>query len=158
MVKFNIFDAMRFPSDVHAVFSIDILDSLSERVMMLDEDKVETVMFNGFDDKSYGELELAPCEKPPSSAKPEPPPPPYRSGAAPLFFPLSKPNTSIATTTLFSRLHLLLNPAPHPIPNLRSLLLLPQSLSLPSSTTTEPPPNPFSLRRCNQHPPIKIRR
>ncbi|KAM6550878.1 hypothetical protein CsatB_000686 [Cannabis sativa] len=31
-IRFNIFEAMRYPSDVHAAYSLDVLDDLSQRV------------------------------------------------------------------------------------------------------------------------------
>ncbi|XP_062088503.1 uncharacterized protein LOC133795067 [Humulus lupulus] len=34
-IRFNIFEAMRYPSDVHAVYSLDVLDILSQRVLDL---------------------------------------------------------------------------------------------------------------------------
>ncbi|XP_062109887.1 uncharacterized protein LOC133821759 [Humulus lupulus] len=44
-IRFNIFEAMRYPSDVHAVYSIDVLDSLSQRVLDLhSEDDLEVVL------------------------------------------------------------------------------------------------------------------
>ncbi|XP_026436562.1 uncharacterized protein LOC113334546 [Papaver somniferum] len=37
-ISFNIFEAMRYPSDVHSCFSVDVIDSLSQQVFELDGD------------------------------------------------------------------------------------------------------------------------
>ncbi|XP_062114390.1 uncharacterized protein LOC133825473 [Humulus lupulus] len=45
VIHFNIFEAMRFPSDVHSISSIDILDSLSQRILDLHgEDELDVVL------------------------------------------------------------------------------------------------------------------
>ena len=45
---FNIFEAMRYPSDVHTCFQIDTLDVLAQQIFELDkEDVLEVVMRNG---------------------------------------------------------------------------------------------------------------
>ena len=48
VVRFNIFEAMRYPSDVHSCFKIDTLDVLAQQIFELDkEDALEVVMRNG---------------------------------------------------------------------------------------------------------------
>ena len=48
VVRFNIFEAMRYPSDVHSCFQIDALDVLAQQIFELDkEDALEVVMRNG---------------------------------------------------------------------------------------------------------------
>jgi hypothetical protein len=37
IVKFNIYDAMKYPSDDNPVYSIDVIDSLAQEVFELDE-------------------------------------------------------------------------------------------------------------------------
>ncbi|XP_062103883.1 uncharacterized protein LOC133815004 [Humulus lupulus] len=45
VIRFNIFEAMRYPSDVHSVSSIDILDSLLQRILDLHgDDKLDVVL------------------------------------------------------------------------------------------------------------------
>ena len=45
---FNIFEAMRYPSDVNTCFQIDTLDVLAQQIFELDnEDALEVVMRNG---------------------------------------------------------------------------------------------------------------
>ncbi|XP_062113938.1 uncharacterized protein LOC133824940 [Humulus lupulus] len=45
IIRFNIFEAMRYPSDVHAVYSLDVLDILSQRVLDLhSEDYLEVAL------------------------------------------------------------------------------------------------------------------
>ncbi|XP_062085820.1 uncharacterized protein LOC133791928 [Humulus lupulus] len=45
VIRFNIFEAMRYQSDVHSVSSIDILDSLSQRILDLHgEDGLDVVL------------------------------------------------------------------------------------------------------------------
>ena len=36
IIRFNIFEAMRYPSDVHFVFNIDIIDSLVQQAYELE--------------------------------------------------------------------------------------------------------------------------
>ena len=36
IIRFNIFEAMRYPSDVHYVFNMDIIDSLVQQAYELD--------------------------------------------------------------------------------------------------------------------------
>ncbi|XP_062103930.1 uncharacterized protein LOC133815059 [Humulus lupulus] len=44
-IRFNIFEAMRYPSDVHVVYSLDVLDILSQRVLDLhNEDCLEVAL------------------------------------------------------------------------------------------------------------------
>ncbi|CAH9110594.1 unnamed protein product [Cuscuta europaea] len=64
IVCFDIFEAMRFPSDVHAVFSVDVLDVISEQVMELEAaDSLSLVLRNSFNNQTYNSLELAPKEE-----------------------------------------------------------------------------------------------
>ncbi|XP_062075055.1 uncharacterized protein LOC133779070 [Humulus lupulus] len=45
IIRFNIFEAIRYPSDVHAVYSLDVLDILSQRCLDLDnEDCLEVAL------------------------------------------------------------------------------------------------------------------
>ena len=44
-IRFDIFETMRYPSDVHDVFNIDVVDELAQKVMdMHYEDEVELVL------------------------------------------------------------------------------------------------------------------
>ena len=50
IIHFNIFEAMRYPSDVYSVFNIDIIDSLVQQAYELDgEDKLEIVLSKHLD-------------------------------------------------------------------------------------------------------------
>ena len=50
IIHFNIFEAMRYPSHVHSVFNIDIIDSLVRQAYQLDgEDKLEVVFSKHLD-------------------------------------------------------------------------------------------------------------
>ncbi|XP_022872570.1 uncharacterized protein LOC111391561 [Olea europaea var. sylvestris] len=50
IIRFNIFEAMRYPSDVHACFSIDIIDSLVQKVFELsNEDALDTTLIKSID-------------------------------------------------------------------------------------------------------------
>ena len=45
VISFNIFEAMRYPSDLHSCFSIDILDDLAQRFFeVMNEDALETTI------------------------------------------------------------------------------------------------------------------
>ena len=44
VIKFNIFDAMRFPTDVHNVNALDVYEKLSQNVFELDNDDVLNVV------------------------------------------------------------------------------------------------------------------
>ncbi|XP_062113579.1 uncharacterized protein LOC133824644 [Humulus lupulus] len=45
IIRFNIFEAMRYPSDVHAIYSLEVLDILSQRVLDLhNEDYLEVAL------------------------------------------------------------------------------------------------------------------
>ena len=47
---FNIFEAMRYPSDVHSYFSIDVLDVLAQQVLELEiEDALDVVIRNNLE-------------------------------------------------------------------------------------------------------------
>ncbi|XP_026459867.1 uncharacterized protein LOC113360585 [Papaver somniferum] len=39
-ISFNIFEAMRYPSDIHSCFSVDVIDSLAQQTFELDGDDV----------------------------------------------------------------------------------------------------------------------
>jgi len=50
VIKFNIFDAMRFPADVNYVYALDVFDALSQDVYDLShEDELFTVLTKRFD-------------------------------------------------------------------------------------------------------------
>ncbi|XP_022866974.1 uncharacterized protein LOC111386743 [Olea europaea var. sylvestris] len=50
IIRFNIFKAMRYPSDLHACFSIDIIDSLVQKVFELsNEDALDNTLIKGID-------------------------------------------------------------------------------------------------------------
>ena len=50
VVHFNIFEAMRYPSDVHSYFSIDVLDVLAQQVLDLgSEDALDVVIRNNLE-------------------------------------------------------------------------------------------------------------
>jgi len=50
VIKFNIFDAMRFPSDVNYLYALDVFDELSEDVYDLShEDELFTVLTKSLD-------------------------------------------------------------------------------------------------------------
>ena len=38
IIKFNIYDSMKYPSDDHSVFSIDVIDSLMQQTFELNDD------------------------------------------------------------------------------------------------------------------------
>lgn len=38
VIKFNIYDSMKYPSNEHFVFSIDVIDSLVQKVFELNDD------------------------------------------------------------------------------------------------------------------------
>ena len=44
-MRFNIFEAMRYPNDVHSVFGIDVIDEISQRILNLHgEDEIEVAI------------------------------------------------------------------------------------------------------------------
>ncbi|KAJ9168056.1 hypothetical protein P3X46_019630 [Hevea brasiliensis] len=52
-VKFNIFDAMKYPADGHSVFSIDVVDTIVQDVFELSvEDELEVVISQGIQEIS----------------------------------------------------------------------------------------------------------
>ncbi|CAH9105229.1 unnamed protein product [Cuscuta epithymum] len=64
VVRFDIFEAMRYPNDVHAVFSIDALDVISEQVMEFEAtDSLSLVLRNSLNNQTYNALKLAPKEE-----------------------------------------------------------------------------------------------
>ena len=49
-IRFNIFETMRYPSDVHSCFSIDVMDTLAQQVFELNgDDALETVLTTSMD-------------------------------------------------------------------------------------------------------------
>ncbi|XP_016676583.1 uncharacterized protein [Gossypium hirsutum] len=51
IIKFNIFDAMRYPTDVNSVFTLDVIDNFVQDVYELeDEDKLKSVLAKGIFD------------------------------------------------------------------------------------------------------------
>ena len=62
IVRFNIFEDMRYPSDLNACFAIDTLDTLAQQILDLDcEDTLEVVMRNSLEhDKP---MEMHPSEE-----------------------------------------------------------------------------------------------
>ncbi|KAM2161938.1 hypothetical protein ACFX1Q_039790 [Malus domestica] len=55
VIDFNIFEAMRYPSDDHSCFSIDIIDSLAQQNLEdLNEDALETNITKGIGLKNEG--------------------------------------------------------------------------------------------------------
>ncbi|XP_026450283.1 uncharacterized protein LOC113350376 [Papaver somniferum] len=66
IISFNIFEAMRYPSDVHSCFSIDIIDSLSQQIFELnDDDALENTIVEGLGYGKYKDLEteLSICDE-----------------------------------------------------------------------------------------------
>ena len=56
MIKFNIFDAMRFPADVNYVYALDAIDALSQDIYDLsNEDELFTVLIKSLDHVSFKE-------------------------------------------------------------------------------------------------------
>ena len=50
VVRFNIFEAMRCPSDVHSCFSIDVLDVLAQQILELEsKDALDLVIRNNLE-------------------------------------------------------------------------------------------------------------
>ena len=50
IVRFNIFEVMRYPSDLNACFAIDTLDTLAQQILDLDcENTLEVVMRNSLE-------------------------------------------------------------------------------------------------------------
>ncbi|KAM1230438.1 hypothetical protein ACFX11_040743 [Malus domestica] len=55
VIDFNISEAMRYPSDDHSSFSIDIIDSLAQQYLEdLNEDALETTIMKGTGLKNEG--------------------------------------------------------------------------------------------------------
>ena len=62
IVRFNIFEAMRYPSDLNTCFAIDILDTLAQKMLDLDcEDILEVVMRNSLEHDKL--IKMHPSEK-----------------------------------------------------------------------------------------------
>ena len=60
IVRFNIFEAMRYPSDLNACFAIDTLDTLAQQILDLDcEDTLEVVMRNSLEHDKPMEMHLS---------------------------------------------------------------------------------------------------
>ncbi|KAM2165607.1 hypothetical protein ACFX1R_039741 [Malus domestica] len=54
IINFQITDAMRYPSDDHSCFSIDIVDSLAQgHLEQLHGDALETAFLNGMESKNH---------------------------------------------------------------------------------------------------------
>ena len=50
VIKFNIFDAMRFPADMKYVYALDVIDELPQNIYELaNEDKFLTVLTKSLD-------------------------------------------------------------------------------------------------------------
>jgi len=58
VIKFNIFDAMRFPTDVHNVNALDVYEKLSHDVFELDTDDVLNVAIT----HSLSSADLTECD------------------------------------------------------------------------------------------------
>ena len=57
IVCFNIFEAMRYPSDLNACFAIDTLDTLAQQILDLDcEDTLKVVMGNSLEHDKLMEM------------------------------------------------------------------------------------------------------
>ncbi|XP_026433040.1 uncharacterized protein LOC113330445 [Papaver somniferum] len=66
IISFNIFEAMRYPSDVHSCFSIDIIDSLAQQIFKLNsDDALENTIVEGLGYGKYKDLEseLSLCDE-----------------------------------------------------------------------------------------------
>ncbi|XP_026380244.1 uncharacterized protein LOC113275033 [Papaver somniferum] len=66
IISFNIFKAMRYPSDVHSCFSIDIIDSLAQQIFELNgDDALENTIVEGLGYGKYKDLEseLSICDE-----------------------------------------------------------------------------------------------
>ncbi|XP_026458795.1 uncharacterized protein LOC113359363 [Papaver somniferum] len=66
IISFNIFEAMRYPSDVHSCFSIDIIDSLAQQIFELNgDDALENTIVEGLGYGKYKDLgsELSICDE-----------------------------------------------------------------------------------------------
>ncbi|XP_040956115.1 uncharacterized protein [Gossypium hirsutum] len=51
IIKFNIFDAMRYPTDINSMFTLDVIDNFVQDVYELgDEDELKSVLTKGFFD------------------------------------------------------------------------------------------------------------
>jgi len=60
VIKFNIFDAMRFPADVNYVYALDVIDELSQNVYDLSNvDEFLTMLTKTLD---HAEFQKVPCQ------------------------------------------------------------------------------------------------
>ena len=58
VIKFNVYDAMKFPNDVSSVCGIDVIEPLTEKVFYLNgEDKLKVVLCNDLNLDSLEKLE-----------------------------------------------------------------------------------------------------
>nr|GEW41335.1 hypothetical protein [Tanacetum cinerariifolium] len=58
VIKFNIYDSMNYPINEHSVFSIDVIDSLEQKVFALnDEDSLKVALTNTVSENTNQELE-----------------------------------------------------------------------------------------------------
>ena len=46
IIKFNIYDSMKYPNDDHSVFSVHIIDSVTQQIFELNDDDPLKVAFN----------------------------------------------------------------------------------------------------------------
>ncbi|XP_026383311.1 uncharacterized protein LOC113278777 [Papaver somniferum] len=66
IISFNRFEGMRYPSDVHSCFSIDIIDSLAQQIFELNgDDALENTIVEGLGYGKYKDLEteLSICDE-----------------------------------------------------------------------------------------------
>ena len=58
VIKFNIYDAMQYPDDVSCVFSIDIIEPLTQKTFELsEEDKLKVALCDNLNKENIGEIE-----------------------------------------------------------------------------------------------------
>ncbi|XP_026436686.1 uncharacterized protein LOC113334710 [Papaver somniferum] len=58
-ISFNIFEAMRYPSDVHSCFSVDVIDSLSQQLFELDgDDALEKSIMKSLDCAKHDDMKV----------------------------------------------------------------------------------------------------
>ncbi|GJU34504.1 uncharacterized protein Tco_1182858 [Tanacetum coccineum] len=58
VIKFNIYNSMKYPSNKHSVFSVDVIDSLVQKVFKLnDEDSLKVALTNTISKSANKELE-----------------------------------------------------------------------------------------------------
>ncbi|XP_026443583.1 uncharacterized protein LOC113343667 [Papaver somniferum] len=58
-ISFNIFEAMRYPSDVHSCFSVDMIDSLAQQTFELDgDDALEKALMKSLDRGKHNDMKI----------------------------------------------------------------------------------------------------